>query len=257
MQSWGGENRRPRTGGTSSRANGRLGRLLGRGALVLFILGAALTVVLATPVAAEFLIERLQIFPPLTAEDLAKAASDRQTAIVVLSAGLRPYAPEFGGLGATVDALSLERVRYGAYLARQTGLPVLLSGGYPPGGAYTRFSLAALMADTLSRDYGVSARWLETRSQNTAENAIYSADILKQAGIRRVLLVTHAWHMDRAVRAFRANGMIVIPAPTAFRGGTPLRFPYSLIPDVSVLSISEYALHESIGIVWYRIRYGF
>jgi len=138
---------------------------------------------------------------------------DPPGAIVILSAGRRVYAPEFGT--ETLDELSLERVRYGALLARATRLPVLVSGGL---GGEGRPSLAQLMADALRSDYGIAARWLESRSVNTAENAILSSEILRSAGIKRVILVTHAWHMKRANAAFIANGISVLPGPTAFYG---------------------------------------
>jgi uncharacterized SAM-binding protein YcdF (DUF218 family) len=172
-------------------------------------------------------------------------------AVVILSAGRRTYAPEFGG--ETVDALGLERTRYGAHVARETGFPVLVSGGLatpddPP--------LALLMADVL-RDYGIVTKWQESRSSNTAENAIYSSGLLKQAGISRVLLVTHAWHMDRARAAFAANGMTVIPAPTAFHRGGRFGDFGGLVPSVEAFRVSRFALHERVGRVWYAIRYGY
>jgi len=172
---------------------------------------------------------------------------------VILSAGRRVYAPEFGG--ETADELTLERVRYGARLARGTQLPVLVSGGSPHGEAV---SLAKLMADALRADYGITAKWQESRSTNTAENAIYSADILKRAGINRIVLVTHAWHMKRAYAAFAANGLSVIAAPTAFYGRPVSRtWSYYVEPDERAFRNVGYALHEIIGGYWYAVRYGF
>ena len=86
-----------------------------------------IVIVLSLPLGSDILIGRLQIFPALTAADLKKIGQTPPLAIVILSAGRRTYAPEFGG--ETVDALALERLRYGADVARQTQLPVLVSGG--------------------------------------------------------------------------------------------------------------------------------
>src|SRR5438105_1759526 len=140
------------------------------------------------PLVARSLIGQLEVFPAIPPAQLPALAAGAPTAIVVLSAGRR-YAPEFGSGLATesVDALSLERMRYAAYVARQTGLPVLVSGGtLTPG----RIPLDLLMADMLGRDYGIKAKWFESRSTNTAENAIFSAQMLKRQGIGRVILVT-------------------------------------------------------------------
>jgi uncharacterized SAM-binding protein YcdF (DUF218 family) len=198
----------------------------------------------------------LQIYPPLTPSDLIATTSNSPMAIVILAAGRRQGAVEFGSeFGAeTIDALSLERVRYGAYVARMTGLPVLVSGGL---GSPNDDPLANLMADTLSTDYGIAATWLETQSRNTAENAIYSAEILKSAGVNRVLLVTHAWHMKRAKAAFAANGIAVTPAATAYYVGRPGGLLFSITPSITTLHMSAYALHEIGGSAWYRVRYGY
>jgi uncharacterized SAM-binding protein YcdF (DUF218 family) len=224
-------------------------RLLVLGVLVL----SAMVAVLALPVTTQFLMDRLEVFPPITPASLAAAMVDPPGAIVILSAGLRVYAPEFGT--ETLDELSLERVRYGALLARTTRLPILVSGGL---GGEGRLPLATVMAVALLSDYGIQARWLESRSANTAENAIYSSEILRSAGVKRVILVTHAWHMKRASAAFIANGMSVLPGPTAFYGpagdeDTLLRF----FPRVQTLRMSALALHEIIGRQWYRLKYGF
>ena len=242
-----------RTGVQTGRQHGFL-RFLSR-LLVLGVLGiSAVVTLLSLPVTTQFLMDHLEVFPPITVSTLTAAMRDPPGAIVILSAGRRVYAPEFGT--ETLDELSLERVRYGALLARATRLPVLVSGGL---GGEGRPSLAQLMADALRSDYGIAARWLESRSVNTAENAILSSEILRSAGIKRVILVTHAWHMKRANAAFIANGISVLPGPTAFYG--PAGNEDSLLrffdPDVKSLRMSAFALHEIIGSQWYRLRYGF
>jgi uncharacterized SAM-binding protein YcdF (DUF218 family) len=214
---------------------------------------AAGGVVLSVPAVSDALINSLQVFPALSPAEIQTAASGPPAAIVILSAGRRIYAPEFGGQ--TADEITLERVRYGAKLARETHLPVLVSGGAPQGEA---LPLAELMADLLRTDYGIDAKWQESRSVNTAENAIYSAQILKGAGIGRVLLVTHAWHMKRAYAAFVANGVSVVAAPTAFYGRPAERSWSDYVePNMRALRNSGYAIHEIIGGYWYAIRYGY
>jgi uncharacterized SAM-binding protein YcdF (DUF218 family) len=94
--------------------------------------------------------------------------------------------------------------------------------------------------------------WLEERSQSTYENAVFAAEILRARKIRRIALVTDAYHMLRADGCFRKQGLEVIPAPTGFR-----EFNYEVsdfVPGWNAIRQSEQLLHEGIGLVWYRLR---
>ena len=231
---------------------GRAARSLKRAVIIAVFLSSGMVLLLSLPPISDFLVDRLQVFPALTATELVKRSEGVPTALVILSAGRRAYAPEFGG--ETVDELALERIRYGAEVARATRLPVLVSGGLgndqdPP--------LAKLMADALERDFEVPVKWQESVSSTTAENAIYSSRLLKRAGIERVVLVTHAWHIKRARAAFAANGMVVIPAPTAFYGRVREEGISGLLPSMRALRMSGYAIHETLGSEWYSLRYGY
>jgi uncharacterized SAM-binding protein YcdF (DUF218 family) len=144
------------------------------------------------------------------------------------------------------------RLRHGARLHLLTGLPVLVSGGAPD---TLGESEAALMARTLREDFGVTVRWQEQTSDNTAENAKHAAQQLAAVGVRRILLVTDAMHMPRAQRVFVAAGFEVAAAPTRFLGRRPIDVS-SFIPKAAELEVSHYALHEWIGFLWYKIRYG-
>jgi uncharacterized SAM-binding protein YcdF (DUF218 family) len=148
-----------------------------------------------------------------------------------------------------VGRFTLQRVRYAAALHRRTGLPVLTSGGVP---ARDVEPIAESMARTMEQELGATVRWRENRSADTWENARFSADLLREAGVRRILLVTHAFHMPRALHCFRAQGLEVVAAPTAFRGPAweDLR---SLKPSWSGMRDSSLALHEHLGMLWYRL----
>ena len=128
--------------------------------------------------------------------------------IVVLGAGYRSGADEYSG--ETVNDLALTRLRYAAHLHRQTGLPVLVTGGGPE----DRVPEAHWMAEVLA-EYGVTPVLLESRARDTWGNALHSEAVLSPLGYRRIALVTHAHHMRRAAWAFRRVGLEVIPAPTA------------------------------------------
>jgi uncharacterized SAM-binding protein YcdF (DUF218 family) len=95
--------------------------------------------------------------------------------------------------------------------------------------------------------------WVEDTSIDTWENALFTAEILKTRDIRSVFVVTHAWHMRRAVMAFRHAGLTVTAAPTAL---DPPFDPISLdfLPQASAWERSFWALHEWIGCAWYAIR---
>jgi uncharacterized SAM-binding protein YcdF (DUF218 family) len=109
------------------------------------------------------------------------------------------------------------------------------------------------MADALQQDFGVTARWREGESINTIENARYSARILAGAGIRKVILVTDAWHMPRSVARFRAAGLEVVPAPTGFVSRPGLS-AVDFLPSAAYLSVSSRAFREWIGILASRAR---
>jgi uncharacterized SAM-binding protein YcdF (DUF218 family) len=197
---------------------------------------------LSLPVVAMALARTLEP-PPISNADLARAQ-----AIVILAGGNNRGAPEWGG--ETVKTYSLQRVRYGARLARASGLPILVTGGTPQGG---RNAEAALMRDVLVDEYGLEVRWVETASRTTAENAVYSASVLQAAGLSRVALVTDAIHMPRSRRAFERAGLEVIAAPTAFAGQRPFK-PEQLVPGVAALHLSNMALREWFSRALYALR---
>jgi uncharacterized SAM-binding protein YcdF (DUF218 family) len=204
-------------------------------------LGVASLIAASTPWVAQQLLQTLEDFPPITARELATA-----DAIVILGADAYFRAPEYGG--DTVGSQALERLRYGALLARTSGLPVAIAGGRLGNVAPE----SELMRDVLKTDFGVATQWIETQSVDTEENARYLAPILKQAGLRRVALVTHGWHMRRSVVAFERQGLIVLPAPTRLAtggGDTILQW----LPGASGLHNSEIALHEWLGLLAGRL----
>lgn len=214
------------------------------------LLGAALLSLyaLSTPALAQRLLAWVESYPALPPE---VSNTEGAQAIVLLGGGRYAGAPEYGM--DTVGMEALERVRYAARLQRQTGLPVIVSGGAPMGEASTD---AALMRDAL-QEFGVTEMWLEDQSRNTAENARFSKDLLAQHQMNKVYLVTHATHMARSVWAFERAGVAVIPAPTHFLSLRDPALPAHLqwLPDAGALHYSRVALREQLGMLWYRLRY--
>lgn len=190
---------------------------------------------------------------PLSPATLTPDEAKKQVdAIVVLGGGRYAQASEYGDTDAVSEA-TLHRLRYAAYLHRRTGLPVLVAGGAPFGEPAPE---ALLMQETLEGDFGIRPQWAETQSRNTYENAVNSKQILAAAGIRRIYLVTHAWHMPRATWAFVNAGFDVVPAPMGFTTlGKGDREGLGYLPSARGLALSSMALHERLGLMWYKLKY--
>jgi uncharacterized SAM-binding protein YcdF (DUF218 family) len=223
-----------------------VGALMGkrRGGRTLLAIGLGGLILLSLPVVSGSLIRLTEIglgdAPP---------AGPPPRAIVILS-GDEQAGRGGPALSWDVGSLTLEREQQGALLARRTGLPVLVTGGKvhpwaPP--------LASLMADSLQRDFGVGVRWQEPQSQDTWQNAVDSAAMLRPAGITRVYVVTQAWHMRRSLVAFRRAGLDPVAAPVPL-DAVPQFHAFAFLPSVRAWGESYYAVHELIGWAWYALR---
>ena len=129
----------------------------------------------------------------------AEAVAKKPLAIVILGSGSEPFAPEYGV--SSLQYGSLERLRYGLWLAGQTGAPVAFSGGmgYANEGSTSEAKVAAKIA---ADEFGRPLRWVEGASRDTRENATLTMALLKPAGVNHIVLITHGYHMPRALRAF-------------------------------------------------------
>lgn len=215
--------------------------------------GVALTWLMATPVVADRLASGVEAGQrPLEASvwQAERAGPSPPGAIVVLGGGSVPNADGVPGED-RLSPRSLQRAHAAARLARATGLPVLATGGRPAGG---RESEATLLRRTLQDDLGVAVRWVEEGSRDTAENAVRSVPVLHEAGIARVVLVTHAFHMRRARAAFEAAGIAVLPAPHDPLVGPPAApLPLRLLPSADAAATTSLAIHEWLGLAWLRL----
>lgn len=207
----------------------------------MIVSGAGIVLVLSIPWVGGSLLRSLE--RPF-ADPLAKTAD----AIVILGGGSHPASPEYGG--DTVNSTTLERLRYGARLYRLTRLPVLVTGGNPRGYAQAEAVLMRLLLET---EWNIPVRWSDDQSHDTAENARQSFAILKPAGISRIYLVTHAWHMPRAQAAFEYAGFAVIPAPTGYAVKRN-RLPEDFVPSADGFVLSAHFCHEVLGAIWYRLK---
>ncbi len=150
----------------------------------------------------------------------------------------------------TVGALTLQRLRGGAAVARRENMPILVTGGVVGAGATP---VATLMAQSLAEDFAMPPRWVEPLAATTWDNAVRSAALLRPDGIGTVLLVTHAWHMRRALIAFRAAGLVAIPVPLLPEHAPRLTLA-AILPRAGAWQRSYFALHEWLGCLWYAAR---
>jgi uncharacterized SAM-binding protein YcdF (DUF218 family) len=174
--------------------------------------------------------------------DPTQLQGTRAGAIVILGGGgQRRHAPEYGGPAA--DPYLLERLAYGAWLARQTQLPVLVTGNGIE---------AEAMRATLARNFGVETRWIEDQSRDTFENARNSVAMLRRDGIKRILLVSSAAHVWRGSQEFAAAGVEVVGAPVHVWTPPDPGIP-KYLPTADALLVSSNALHELIGDAFRRL----
>jgi len=207
------------------------------------VAGMLVLVVLSMPIVGAWMIERLDRTPPL---DLRKP-TDAQ-AIVILGGGVRRYAAEYQE--PTISGITLARVRYGAKLARRTGLPVLVSGG----AARDLPAEAPLMRKVLVDELGVSVRWVEAKSRDTHENAVNSAALLKASGISRVILVGHSFDFPRTRKEFEAAGIGVIPAPIGIPSTAEVS-ALDFVPSLGGMQLSYFATYEILANALYAMTH--
>ena len=212
-------------------------------AMSLILLSTIALYALSTPWVGGLMLKTLEISRPISADAISTA-----DAIIILGGGRRIGAIEYGA--DTLNGISLERLRYGAYLHRASRLPILVTGGKSGAGTLAE---GRIMQDVLRKEYGIATRWVEDAALTTWDNARLSAQQLKPSQMQRVLLVTHAWHLRRATPLFEAHGLSVIPAGIQF-SSTRLDSILDVLPTTGGLRDSTFALHEWLGIVWYKLR---
>ncbi|UVE17179.1 YdcF family protein [Pseudomonas sp. LS44] len=214
-----------------------------------FVLGFGGLWLMSLPIMVEWSAALIEREAPLL-EAQWPGLAQRADAIVVLGGGREPGDPAWGSDQPAFAAV--ERLRYAARLAKASNLPVLTSGGLPYGKPPSE---AALMADSLARDFGVIARWQEEQSHTTWENARDSAELLAGQGIRRIVLVTQASHMPRARWCFEQAGFEVIVAPFGYLSVPNGRPGGGWLPEGKALWQSTQLLNEVLGQLVYPLVY--
>ena len=207
------------------------------------IVTSGLLYLAATPAVATRMLQAVEV------RSAPKPDFSAAQAIVVLGGGVR--AGDGGQVPDTLGTGSLERVVFAARAYRQLHLKVAVAGAGRP----DHTAEAALMKSVLEGDFNVPVTWVEDQSRSTWENAVDTAKLLKPAGITTVVLVTHAWHMKRALWSFERAGLHALPWPAPITYDEPRRLD-DYLPSIGALEDSYRALHEAIGLAYYRFRHG-
>lgn len=200
-------------------------------------LGIALLYILSIPFTAQTLKDSLTIEAHLNLDDYKQAQ-----AIVLLGGGLRDSQELYAPLAS--NAVQLERLRYAAYLQKETELPLLITGASPTGAIE-----AKVAAEELQNFFNVPTKWIEPKALTTKENALFTKQILEKEGIRKIILVTNEWHMQRAKLLFEQQGFVVMPASVG-EGITPQEYGLNMmhfIPQGGALAKNMQLLKEWIG----------
>jgi uncharacterized SAM-binding protein YcdF (DUF218 family) len=183
---------------------------------------------------------------------LAERPADTD-AIVILSGYLsHPPAP---GLAPELGEDTLVRCLRGYELYRQ-GAPctIVVSGGrvdpdpsVPP--------VSWVMCDFLVA-HGVdrSRIVVEDKSLTTHENASETARLLRERGTSKVVLVTDAAHLPRALGCFRAQGIDAVPCGCRYRSSLDHLTVRDFVPDLTTARGRQYVAHEWVGLAWYKVR---
>jgi uncharacterized SAM-binding protein YcdF (DUF218 family) len=213
--------------------------------LVLVTALFAALIILSTPAVGHLALRTLEgQFPPLSRRPPGVGA------IVVLAGGVD--LPDETGGPAELESDTIQRCLHAVQLYRQgTPCPVLVSGGKvdpdAPGPAF-----AEVMRDfLLQHDVRASDLLVEKTSRDTYENAVESHKLLEQHNVGKIVLVTDAMHMNRALGCFRKQGLEVVPAPCHFQAGHLEGSLRDYLPDPDAVAACQEALHEWLGTGWY------
>jgi len=223
-------------------------RVESRRRLLLLTIPFVMLVIATIPAAVHPVLGSLEWpYPPLSGRP-----ADAE-AIVVLSGGIKP--PDTIRTQAEPSDPTMNRCLLAAEIYhRGRHCPVIVSGGrydpdptYPPDSALMRKMLIRLgvdEADVIEED----------QSRNTIQNALATREILRDRGIGKVLLVTNAFHMRRSLLTFRKLGIDAVAAPCDHLATGSVWKLGNFIPSPEAMGNLTAALHEWIGLVWYRVR---
>ncbi|VAV98962.1 hypothetical protein MNBD_ALPHA02-1418 [hydrothermal vent metagenome] len=144
-----------------------------------------------------------------------------------------------------------ERLIETAKLARLfPALPIIYSGGGRLDGMMTENEIARKFFSEAGID--LNRIRFDDKSYNTYTNALESRKLIKSSETGKWFLVTSAFHMPRAVGAYRKAGIMIQPYPVDYR--TELSTSLISKPDAgAALYELDFAVHEWLGLITYYI----
>ena len=190
------------------------------------------------------LLPQIAVIPPNAIAASLSAA--RVQAIVVLGGGVQRHSREYGR--PQPHAQTMARLQYGLLLARQSGLPLGFAGGTGWAGTADNITEAQAVADWLAQAGHPPLTWQDGSSKDTAQNARTIAPMLRQSGVERIALVTHAWHMPRSLRAFAATSLTTTPAPMGFIESNEL-VGLQWLPSAEGVQLNRHVWREALGLL--------
>ena len=145
---------------------------------------------------------------------------------------------------------TLARLVEGIRLHRQVpGSRLLLSGSAVFGSGSDAESMQAI---ALALGVAPGRIVLDNKSPDTETQAVNVARIVKG---EPCVIVTSAFHMQRAIGVLAKEGVIAVAAPAQYIAQRNRGFsPSDLYPDVSGLITAQIVEYEFLGTVWARIR---
>jgi len=183
--------------------------------------------------------------------DFSIPANPSGDVIILLGGSVIQGVPDISGRSAP-SASTLGRVVAAVRLYRQVHLPIIVTGGR----VYDDGEAVATVAKRFLEELGVPENRIlvEDRARDTQQNALLTASICRRKGYSRPILLTSAYHLKRALMAFDAVELPAIPYPAYFLGSPPAPFAWRrLLPQAGALYVSAEALHEYLGLVYYRL----
>jgi len=187
------------------------------------------------------------LYPPVSIAAVGKA-----DAVVVLGGIFGPptqpgYLPNIADSG--------ERLEGGIVLWQQHKADTLVfTGGWISWDGRSEVEGEMSKRVAVARGIPASAVLVTREVGNTADEARAVADLMKERGWKRVILVSSAWHLPRVARLFHRAGVAFIPFPVDYRGDTQRHWTLlDFLPEARALADTELVMRECYGIAFYAV----
>jgi len=167
--------------------------------------------------------------------------------LVMFGNGVTLDTPDLNDPG-HLSGSAANRLLTAARLYYITKLPIILSGGrvFKENGNESQIAKRQLIGLGIPEQKII----IEDKSRNTAENALYTGNILEKSAYQKPVLIVSAFQMHRTVLNFKKLGVEVIPYPTDYRSNINWYFDvFHLVPSAASLSNTSLIIKEYLGIL--------